>query len=329
MNKKISIIVPVYNTEKYLHRCIDSILSQSFADFELLLVNDGSNDKSGIICDEYAAKDNRIRVFHKENGGVSSARNLGIDKAKGEYIIFVDADDYIKPDYIKHFISIGDYDMMVSGFQRFGAFNDIVVPKEFKIVNIAEQLYEEWGHTAVGFLYWYPWCKMFKTDIVRKYNINFNEQMFYSEDFCFIMNYMSVIDRFALCPHYEYIHLHELNRSDKFKMNFCDFVRHISENDNCMAQIEQKCSCRFPKVQKHVHNRLFKNFLAYLKSLSQKEYKEQIVNLKSMYTNWFELLKELYLNNNWSNIKQFIMLIFTMYFPSLSYKLKITRHIHY
>lgn len=79
-------IVPVYNVEKYLRRCIDSILSQTFSDFELLLIDDGSKDKSGDICDEYAAKDARIRVFHKDNGGVSSARNLGLVKANGEFI---------------------------------------------------------------------------------------------------------------------------------------------------------------------------------------------------------------------------------------------------
>lgn len=75
---KISFIVPIYNSEQYLHRCIDSILSQTFADFELLLIDDGSKDNSGKICDEYAAKDSRVQVFHKENGGVSSARNLGV-----------------------------------------------------------------------------------------------------------------------------------------------------------------------------------------------------------------------------------------------------------
>ena len=75
----ISVIVPVYNAEKYLHRCIDSILAQSYADFELLLIDDGSKDSSGKICDEYAQKDSRVRVFHKENGGVSSARNMGLE----------------------------------------------------------------------------------------------------------------------------------------------------------------------------------------------------------------------------------------------------------
>ena len=92
----ISIIVPVYNTEKYLHRCIDSILAQTFTDFELLLINDGSKDKSGEICDEYLNKDSRVRVYHKENGGVSSARNIGLENALGEWITFVDADDWIE-----------------------------------------------------------------------------------------------------------------------------------------------------------------------------------------------------------------------------------------
>ena len=93
---KISVIVPVYNAKKYLHQCVESILSQSFADFELLLVNDGSTDGSGAICDEYVQKDSRVRVLHKENGGVSSARNLGLDNARGEWISFVDADDWLE-----------------------------------------------------------------------------------------------------------------------------------------------------------------------------------------------------------------------------------------
>lgn len=98
-NPKISIIVPVYNVEQYLPRCIDSILNQSFADFELLLIDDGSKDKSGAICDEYAAKDSRITVFHKKNGGVSSARNVGLDNARGEWLAFIDGDDDITEGY--------------------------------------------------------------------------------------------------------------------------------------------------------------------------------------------------------------------------------------
>ena len=92
---EISIIVPVYNTEKYLHRCIDSILAQTFTDFELILVDDGSSDNSPKICDEYAEKDKRVRVIHQENGGVSRARNIGIDNSCGTYLMFCDSDDYV------------------------------------------------------------------------------------------------------------------------------------------------------------------------------------------------------------------------------------------
>lgn len=105
MNPIISIIVPVYNGDKYLSRCVDSILNQTFQDWELLLVDDGSTDKSGEICDEYAIKDKRIKAFHKKNGGVSSARNYGIKHIEGEWIMFCDADDELMAFCLKKLIS--------------------------------------------------------------------------------------------------------------------------------------------------------------------------------------------------------------------------------
>ena len=112
---KISIIVPVYNTEKYISNCIESILKQKEKDFELLLIDDGSKDQSGRICDTYATKDDRIKVIHKKNGGVSSARNLGIDHAKGEMIFFIDSDDTVGSDYLKNLEIIDDEDFVQSG----------------------------------------------------------------------------------------------------------------------------------------------------------------------------------------------------------------------
>lgn len=106
MNPKISIIVPVYKVEQYIHKCIDSILQQTLTDIELILVNDGSPDNCGQICDEFARKDVRIKVIHKENGGLSSARNSGLDIAKGEYVGFVDSDDWIEPDMYKLLYSL-------------------------------------------------------------------------------------------------------------------------------------------------------------------------------------------------------------------------------
>lgn len=109
----ISVIVPVYNAEKYLHRCIDSVLTQTYTDFELLLIDDGSKDKSGEICDEYAIKDNRIRVVHKDNSGVSDTRNRGMDMAQGEYLMFLDADDFwVQADGMRLFLSKAkEYDL--------------------------------------------------------------------------------------------------------------------------------------------------------------------------------------------------------------------------
>ena len=102
---KISVIVPVYKAEKYIRRCVDSILAQTFTDFELLLVDDGSPDNSGAICDEYAARDSRVKVFHKENGGVSSARQMGLDNSLGEYVIHADPDDWVEPDMLQELYS--------------------------------------------------------------------------------------------------------------------------------------------------------------------------------------------------------------------------------
>ena len=121
---KISIIVPVYNAEKYLRKCVDSILNQTFKDFELILVDDGSIDTSGKICDEYNLKDNRIKVIHKENGGLSSARNAGLDIAQGEYIGFVDSDDWIELDVYEELYKIckeNDTDVGIVGINYGGA----------------------------------------------------------------------------------------------------------------------------------------------------------------------------------------------------------------
>ena len=104
MSDKISVIVPVYNVENYLRRCVDSIINQTYKNLEIILVDDGSPDNCPVICDEYAQKDSRIKVIHKENGGLSSARNCGMDMATGEYIGFVDGDDWIESDMYKFLI---------------------------------------------------------------------------------------------------------------------------------------------------------------------------------------------------------------------------------
>ena len=185
----ISIIVPIYNAEKHLHRCIDSILAQTFTDFELLLIDDGSTDSSGAICDEYAQKDSRIRVFHKVNGGVSSARNLGLDNAGGEWITFVDADDSIKPEYLRNLLghthtgadlifSYAEFNYANGDKQKESYPKQIITDENFHIAFTEHEL--NW-HTS-------PWSKLFKAELCSKQR--FMLGMPIGEDLVFLYAYM-------------------------------------------------------------------------------------------------------------------------------------------
>ena len=189
----ISIIVPVYNAEQYLHRCIDSILAQSFTDFELLLVNDGSKDASGAICDAYAAKDSRVHVFHKENGGVSSARNLGLDNAKGEYITFCDADDYVATDWLDAYQSAiaENMDMAIQGYYEIDE-NNKTTPKGL-LMKKGETLEEKQQFVIELFdaaCFCFIWVKLFRRSIIEEFHIRFDVQSKLGEDAQFIAKYI-------------------------------------------------------------------------------------------------------------------------------------------
>ena len=163
---KVSIIVPVYNVEKYLHRCVDSILLQTFTDFELLLIDDGSTDKSVGICDKYAFKDRRIRVFHKKNGGVSSARNLGIKKSNGVYILFVDSDDYLSPSHLNNYIKyIGNYEIVYQGycvFMEYSHNSEHVFTVSEKSANTKDSMIDVLSDLLeVGNIFGFTWSRMF------------------------------------------------------------------------------------------------------------------------------------------------------------------------
>ena len=141
----VSIIVPVYKAEKWLHRCVDSILAQTMEDFELLLIDDGSPDRSGEICDEYAAKDLRVRVFHKENGGVSSARQKGLENAIGEYVIHCDPDDWVDTDMLMELTQYAkktQADMVICDFytEDMGGGNSNYVKQNMKNINSSEEV---------------------------------------------------------------------------------------------------------------------------------------------------------------------------------------------
>lgn len=197
---KISVIVPVYNVEKYLRRCIDSILAQTFADFELLLIDDGSKDSSGAICDEYAEKDNRILVFHKENGGVSSARNVGLDNAKGEWITFVDADDYVSKEWLYYFKFKDNTDtaMICQGLVKFiqngDDINDTSVTETYRcncIGGVSCVLTAIFLRSMLGWIV----VKAFRRDLIKKRSVKFDISQRYREDEKFILEYLNPADK--------------------------------------------------------------------------------------------------------------------------------------
>lgn len=186
-NPKISVIVPVYNAEKYLRRCIDSILAQTFTDFELLLIDDGSKDSSGRICDEYSEKDERVIVFHKPNGGVSSARNLGLDNVKGEWIGFVDADDWVELNYLQKLMSCFDQNVdMAECSYVYEGVDALKFKTEFDLFDSYQYLIKLFvnGRFYEGFL----WVKLFKRDLIGK--LRFETSLAYNEDRVFIANYL-------------------------------------------------------------------------------------------------------------------------------------------
>ena len=170
MTDLISVIVPVYKVEDYLERCIDSILRQTYNSLEIILVDDGSPDRCGEICDEYAKKDSRIRVIHKENGGLSDARNVALDICKGEYISFIDSDDYISDDYFEYLYKLiieEEADISVCGVNKFSEDNEpknVVNNEEVIILNKID------GYRAMYYQRLFDhsaWAKLYKSSLFK------------------------------------------------------------------------------------------------------------------------------------------------------------------
>ena len=194
MKPMVSIIVPIYNAEKYLNRCIDSILNQEYNNFELLLVNDGSSDSSGAICDAYAAADTRVRVIHKPNTGVSDTRNTAIRQAKGTYLQFLDSDDWITPDATKLLVRAAtehNCDLVISDFYR--VVGERVSHKgdiEDDGVLTREEFAEHMMENPADFYYGVLWNKLYRRDLVEKYKLEKDTSISWCEDFLFNLEYI-------------------------------------------------------------------------------------------------------------------------------------------
>lgn len=199
MNPQVSIIVPVYNSARYLDACINSVVNQTFTDWELLLIDDGSTDSSAKICSNWKDRDSRVKCIQKPNGGVSSARNMGLAHAIGKYIMFVDSDDCCANRILEilHHSIQNEHDIVacrVTGFK--GEVPAIpLVDTVSEQINTIDNLYIKYGEA--GLLH-PPVAKLYKTDIIRKYNIRFDETLSLGEDLCFNLDYLDHVSSGSL-----------------------------------------------------------------------------------------------------------------------------------
>lgn len=229
MTPKYSIIIPVYKAASVIKQCVDSILSQTYRDFELLLINDGSPDDCPMLCKQYSELDNRVKFISKKNGGPSSARNKGLEIAQGQFILFVDSDDWIDSDYlesINYYVDKYNCDLFVLGFI-------IENSNMSKIVQIIESDYNNdnyycliqnemisrhWGN---------PWNKVYKLSIINNHNITFDESLNYSEDALFNFNYSKHIKSMYSVPLSKY-HYRDIGNADSLSKRLVDIEEYYS-----------------------------------------------------------------------------------------------------
>ena len=245
----VSIIVPVYKAEKYLHRCIDSILSQTFTDWECILVDDGSPDRSGAICDEYAQKDNRIRVIHKENGGVSSARNVGINNAQGIYITFVDSDDWIEKTCLETCSKEMDdnrLDLLQFGYKRIASSEKILIEVPLGTPVVGKEKYIELQkfNVCVG-------GGMYRLDIIQKRHLRFEIGMKLGEDQKFFFEFLMYADRIRSLHQTFYYYFLNYD-SATVRARSCDIIKSM----DILGDFVRK----YPLAKSHFSN-VFNSFL--------------------------------------------------------------------
>ena len=228
----ISVIIPVYNSAVYLHQCIASIIDQSFSDWECIIVDDGSTDNSGVLCDEWAEKDPRIIAIHQDNGGVSVARNAGIITARGEYIAFVDSDDLVDKDYLR---ILNDTmletkaDLAVCGIviDYADGKTGSCAPSERDVFELSTNNTDKFVYLNEQSLLYAPFVKLYKSTIIKNNDVFFDPRYSYGEDLLFNFNYLNYVRNIATVPnklyHYRVSTDNSLStkfRPDKFDVDY-------------------------------------------------------------------------------------------------------------
>ncbi|MEG1848758.1 MAG: glycosyltransferase family 2 protein [Lachnospiraceae bacterium] len=275
MGYKISIVVPVYGVEQYLRRCLNSILNQTYTDIEVILVDDGSLDQSGQICEEYAALDSRIIVIHQKNQGLSAARTTGVDHATGEFIGFVDADDWCDTQMFQILydaITVAEADMSVCGFQRAFGEEDMHPLNENPKVNVctAESFMDL---ICMGTEENYMWNKLYRTEILRKQWQSFPKERF-AEDMAILYRILSACHTIAIChvPCYYYFQNQAGICATKKASVYQSYLQTLSEMDAFYAMAEGRADNR-PKAPIQFNRyRLFLLLRAYIELCRWQQY---------------------------------------------------------
>lgn len=201
----ISVILPVYNAEATLIKCLNSVSAQSFKDFEIIAVNDGSTDRSLEILLQYAKLNNRIHIVNKPNGGVSSARNAGIKIAKGEYVTFCDSDDIVKPDWLKSFVDIADdIDFAAQGMETISTDGTIYTQTIRKHNRISNK--DLTSELMMSCILGYTFIKLFRKSIITDYNLHFDEKLRFKEDDTFVFQFLKYAKKCTSTSETNYIY---------------------------------------------------------------------------------------------------------------------------
>lgn len=244
----VSVIIPVYNTERYLDKCISSVREQTFKNIEIFLIDDGSSDSSGEICDRHAAVDNRIRVVHICNSGVSHARNLGIQQASGKYLFFVDSDDYIDCKMIADQVTAMENecaDLCVSALSQENLTSSFCI-------DLNQQCDLEMAFLLKQHLLFAPWLKLYRKDIVNTHGIVFPDNFSYGEDLLFNLGYLRHVDRVCYLNQCYYHYVRENTQSLSQKVRWDAF-----ENDMVLHRELKKWL-----LEKNLMSKIAQYFLA-------------------------------------------------------------------
>lgn len=220
----VSVVVPVYNGEKTIERCVESVLNQSYKEIQVILVDDGSKDQSLSLCKEFAKRDSRVLVTTKKNGGVSSARNCGIEQSRGKYIMFLDSDDWFEKNMIENYVQLikeQNVGVVIGGLQGTYAENQESFIKSLPVYGKKDNAL--WNVICDSSeMYGYIGGKLFRKDIIDAALIRFNEKMYAQEDLDFCLSYYAEIDTFYLTDYVGYRYYYE---QGKRVPPFCDFMR--------------------------------------------------------------------------------------------------------